>query len=165
MSHSVLHEALLGKIHNNILLQVGKLRGSPIKPVAEFAAGIEFNESAKLTIDGGYFQPDIQLVHDGAHFPGLIIEIAYSQNGKDLARHAKSYLLGSQGNVHQVIAIEIESPNNDSPKSLLEGRVTVWKSYRKWVDNDFYLATQIVIDHEVTYAKERLLIFSSLMFL
>lgn len=46
------------------------------------------------------------------HFPGLGIEIAFSnlrkRDGEDLARLAASYILGSNGNVNRVIGIEIE---------------------------------------------------------
>lgn len=165
LSPSILHESLLQEVLFNVFLQLEKLRNSPIKPVAEFVAGIKSVGSTAVTINEGYFLPDIQFKRKGYRFPRLVIEIAYSQNGKDLARLAKSYILGSAGNVRQVIGIEIEYRNKNRTKSLLEGRITVWEPCSKWEDNKFFLETQIVIDHEVPYAKERFLLITSLMFL
>lgn len=108
---SFLHESLLQKILFDITLQLEKLRNSPIKPVAEFVAGATSVGSANLTIDGGYFSLDVQFKRKEHHLPGLVIEIAFSQSkkrkGKDLARLAESYILGSNGNVKRIIGIEI----------------------------------------------------------
>ncbi len=156
---------MLQKVLFSVFSQLEKLQNSPLKPVAEFVAEINSTGSSKLTINEGYYSPDIQFRQKHAHFPGLVIEIAYSQAGKDLARLARSYILGSHGNVRQVIGIEIEYWNKTHPKPLLEGRVSVWKACSKWKDNKLYLETEMVIDHEVPHAKGAALIFSSLMFL
>lgn len=136
---TALHESLLHKVLINVALQLEKLRNSPIKPVAELVAGIESLGSAKLTSNKGYFSPYIQLVPKEVRFPGLVIEIAYSQSGKDLARLAKSYILGSDGNLCQVIGIEIEYRNKNRPKSLLQGRVTVWEPCSKVMEGGRYI--------------------------
>ena len=136
---NALHESLLHKVLINVALQLEKLQNSPIKPVAELVAGIESLGSAKLTSDKGYFSPYIQFVPKEVRFPGLVIEIAYSQSGKDLARLAKSYILGSDGNVCQVIGIEIEYRDKNRPNSLLQGRVTVWKPCSKVMEGGRYI--------------------------
>jgi len=52
--------------------------------------------------------PDCAFRHKGAKYPGLIIEVSYSQKAKDLPRLADDYILGSNGNIRTVIGLDLE---------------------------------------------------------
>ena len=153
---TILHETLLQKVAFSISSQFEKLQNSPFKPIAKFVEEIDFIGSSDLITNKGSYLPDIQFWQKHARFSRLIIEIAYSQIEKDLARLARSYILGSHGNVHQIIGIKIKYWNKTHPKPLLEERVSVWKACLKWKDNKSYLGTEMVIDHEVLHTRDRL---------
>ena len=155
MPTSILHETLLQNVILNVFSQLEKLQNFPLKPIIEFVVGINSIGSSDLAINEGYYLPDIQFRQKHARFPGLVIEIAYLQARKDLARLARSYIFGFYGNMCQVIGIKVEYWNKTHPKPLLEGQITVWKACSKWKDNELYLKTEMVIDHEVSYIKKR----------
>ncbi|RYO76470.1 hypothetical protein DL766_010157 [Monosporascus sp. MC13-8B] len=52
-------------------------------------------------------QPDAQFQNENAVYPGLVVEISYSQDGKDLDKLAWQYIQGSNGNIKAVIGIDI----------------------------------------------------------
>ena len=51
--------------------------------------------------------PDKTFQHEEAFYPGLVIEVAYSQKSKDLPAIAEDYLFGSDGNIRQVVGFDI----------------------------------------------------------
>ncbi|KAH7303573.1 hypothetical protein B0I35DRAFT_364675, partial [Stachybotrys elegans] len=62
--------------------------------------------------------PDGQFQHLKAKFPGLVIEISYSQDGKDLEKLAWDYIVESGGNIKAVIGIDINLDGKPSTVSL-----------------------------------------------
>lgn len=52
--------------------------------------------------------PNCAFRHKRAKYPGLVIEVSYSQKAKDLSRLADDYILGSNGNIHTVIGLDLE---------------------------------------------------------
>src|SRR2546423_1520838 len=54
------------------------------------------------------YEPDASFWHDGAKYPGVIIEVSYSQKRKKLGRLADDYLLDSNGSVQVVVGLDIE---------------------------------------------------------
>ncbi|KAF5021479.1 hypothetical protein F66182_6479 [Fusarium sp. NRRL 66182] len=66
-------------------------------------------------------QPDGQFRFEGAEFPGVVIEVSYSQDGKQLSKLAKQYINYSEGNIKAVICVDINYGNTQSTVSL-------WKS-------------------------------------
>lgn len=57
--------------------------------------------------DDGERAPDLQFIHKDARYPGLIVEIAYLQEGKDLQKLADHYIVESGGTVPTVIGIDL----------------------------------------------------------
>jgi hypothetical protein len=64
---------------------------------------------------------DAQFRHEGAQYPGVVIEVSYTQKRKDLAYIAEDYILGSNGNIRVVIGLDVEY--NNSKKATL----SVWR--------------------------------------
>ncbi|KAF9730248.1 hypothetical protein PMIN01_12181 [Paraphaeosphaeria minitans] len=67
-------------------------------------------------------EPDTSFWHDNARYPGVIIEVAYSQRKERLDRLAESYILDSDASVQAVIGLAIDYGKNGSRKATL----SVW---------------------------------------
>jgi hypothetical protein len=52
--------------------------------------------------------PDASFKHEQAKYPGVIIEVCYSQKVRAAADLADDYILDTNGNVKTVIALNIE---------------------------------------------------------
>ena len=75
-------------------------------------------------------QPDEQFQHKSAAYPGVVIEISYSQDGRDLRRLAQDYILCSNGDIKLVIGIDINAET--------ESTVSLWRpKYTRQEDNNF----------------------------
>lgn len=69
-------------------------------------------------------QPDAQFQHRKAAFPGVVVEVAYSQNEKRLRRLAKEYIYDSNGDIKAVVGISINYGSSPSTISLWKSRFT-----------------------------------------
>jgi hypothetical protein len=70
-------------------------------------------------------EPDASFWHDDAQYPGVIIEVAYSQKWKRLGRLAEEYLLDSDASVQVVVGLDIEYSKKGSRKATL----SVWRTH------------------------------------
>jgi hypothetical protein len=68
--------------------------------------------------------PDASFGHEEAMYPGVIIEVAYSQKRKNLYRLAEDYLLKSDNSIRAVIGLDIEYGTPGSRKATL----SVWRA-------------------------------------
>ncbi|RSL53182.1 hypothetical protein CEP51_014938 [Fusarium floridanum] len=69
-------------------------------------------------------QPDAQFQHRKAAFPGVVVEVSYSQDRKQLSKIAKQYIHHSDGNIKAVICIDINYGSSQSTISLWKPRFT-----------------------------------------
>lgn len=67
-------------------------------------------------------EPDSSFWHDDAQYPGVVIEIAYSQKNKRLSRLAEDYLLDSDASIQVVVGLDIEHGKKGSRTAT----VSVW---------------------------------------
>ena len=70
-------------------------------------------------------EPDASFWHDDAQYPGVIVEVAYSQKKKRLDRLAEDYLLDSDASVRVVVGLDIEYGKERSRKATL----SVWRTH------------------------------------
>ena len=52
-------------------------------------------------------EPDGQFQHPDAAYPGVVLEVSYSQDGKNLKKLAWDYILRSNGDIKAVIGVDI----------------------------------------------------------
>lgn len=52
-------------------------------------------------------EPDIQFQYPGTVYPGVVVEISYSQKGQGVRRLAQDYILYSNGHIKLVIGIDL----------------------------------------------------------
>jgi len=94
-------------------------------------------------------EPDASFWHEDAKFPGVIIEVAYSQKRKKLGRLAEDYLLDSDASVKVLVGLDIEYGNKGSRKATL----SVWRTrVAHTADGDELRVVQEIAD-EVCYSK------------
>ncbi|KAL2801896.1 hypothetical protein BJX63DRAFT_140175 [Aspergillus granulosus] len=67
-------------------------------------------------------QPDAQFQYHGTAYPGIVLEVSYSQSGKNLRKLARDYILHSNGNIKIVIGFDI---NYGKTK---ESTVSLWRA-------------------------------------
>ena len=78
-------------------------------------------------------QPDAQFQHEDAMYPGVVVEVSYSQDGKDLAKLAQDYILYSNGDIKAVIGVDINYGGKESTVSLWRPKYT-HKDDEDWDD-------------------------------
>jgi hypothetical protein len=102
---------------DEIKLQLKSIQGSS----ATFAKQIRSPGSATIKFgDKGYgkHDPDAQFWHPKGYYPGVVIEVSYSQKRKDLFRLADDYILGSNGNIRVVVGLDIEYSGKEATWSV-----------------------------------------------
>jgi hypothetical protein len=129
------HEFFRSKIVSEILRQLGTITNKAGE-IAEFASAVQYAGSPMLQLladeasadrqdnswarqeeeDKGEqtslkydaHEPDAAFKHINAQWPGIVIEVSFSQKKKELKYLAEDYILGSDGNIQVVIGIDIE---------------------------------------------------------
>ncbi|CAI6342366.1 unnamed protein product [Periconia digitata] len=125
------HELFVDGVEDAIRSQLKVVR-SGSGPEARFAQKVRPARSTeiKLPAEEGLpsrkskYEPDASFWHDDAKYPGVIIEIAYSQKRKRLYRLAESYLLDSDASVQVVVGLDIEY----GKKGSREATLSVWRA-------------------------------------
>lgn len=123
MPPSLLHEKFLFDVTHHIehwLQSIAQSQG----PSGLFALNTGGIGSPKITFeesDYGSHQPDAAFKHLDEAYPGVVIEISYSQKKKDLPRLADDYILGSDQSIRSVIGIDIEY------KASKQATVSIWR--------------------------------------
>ncbi|KAL1591525.1 hypothetical protein SLS60_011917 [Paraconiothyrium brasiliense] len=68
-------------------------------------------------------EPDASFWHMDAEYPGVVIEVAYSQKKRRLYRLAEKYLLDSDANIRVVVGLDIEYGEKGTRKAAL----SIWR--------------------------------------
>jgi hypothetical protein len=122
------HELFIDAVEDEIRSQLKAIRnGSDRK--AQFAQKVrparstEIRFGASASSSKSKYEPDASFRHEEAKYPGVIIEIAYSQKKTRLRRLAENYLLDSDANVQAVVCLDIEYGKKASRKATL----SIWR--------------------------------------
>ena len=126
------HELFIDGVEDAIRSQLKVIRGGSNK-AALFAQKVRPARSTEIyfPVDDAppstksKHEPDASFWHDDAQYPGVIIEVAYSQKRKRLGRLAEEYLLDSDASVQVVIGLDIEYGKKGSRKATL----SVWRTH------------------------------------
>ncbi|KAF2190057.1 hypothetical protein K469DRAFT_759472, partial [Zopfia rhizophila CBS 207.26] len=88
-------------------------------------------------------EPDASFWHDRAPYPGVIIEVAYSQKRKGLSRLAEDYLLDSDASVQIAVGLNIGYGKKGSRGAML----SVWRTeVTNTADGDELTVVQEIAD-------------------
>lgn len=127
---TAIHELFIARIEDDILSQLKIIReGSG--DAATFARKVQPARSTEIffpvenapVTKQSKHEPDASFWHDDAQYPGVIIEVAYSQKEKKLDRLATDYIIDSDASVQVVIGLNIEYGRKESLKATL----SVWR--------------------------------------
>jgi hypothetical protein len=129
---TAVHELFIARVEDTIHSQLKRIREES-NSAAIFAKKVHLARSTEIyfPVDDGppsvksKQEPDTSFWHDDAQYPGVIIEVAYSQKRKRLTRLAGDYLLDSDTNVRVVVSLDIEYGKKGSHMATL----SVWRSY------------------------------------
>jgi hypothetical protein len=155
---TAIHELFVARVEDTIFSQLKLIRDGRDNAAA-FAQKVQLARSTEIylstdkfpSIKQSKYEPDASFWHDDAQYPGVIIEIAYSQKKKKLNRLAESYLLDSDTSVQVVIGLDIEYGMKESRKATL----SVWRSRIFYTDKgDELRVVQEIVD-EVTITSIR----------
>ncbi|KAI4599652.1 hypothetical protein KJ359_001749, partial [Pestalotiopsis sp. 9143b] len=86
-------------------------------------------------------QPDAQFQHRDAAYPGVVLEISYSQNGNELDKLAWDYILSSNGDIRAVIGVDI------SYGGVHPSTVSLWRAI---ISSDAGGASVLDVKREIT---------------
>ncbi|KAG0653111.1 hypothetical protein D0Z07_9397 [Hyphodiscus hymeniophilus] len=100
-------------------------------------------------------EPDIRFQHKDAAWPGVVIEVAHSQNRKSLVGLADNYILGSYGGIGVVIGLDLDY------KRSREASISVWR-LKNSTNDDGEVEGEVeqVVDSQVTSPSTRCKSFS-----
>ncbi|CAG7941014.1 unnamed protein product [Penicillium olsonii] len=111
-----LHDIFCARLVSEVSAQLGKFQKSN-KPFADFARKVDHKSTTRIwlpneTTNGEQTRsersPDASFKHEQAKYPGVIIEVCYTQKARAAADLADDYILDTNGNVKAVIALNIE---------------------------------------------------------
>ncbi|KAL9616344.1 MAG: hypothetical protein Q9160_008787 [Pyrenula sp. 1 TL-2023] len=118
---NLLHEHFIEDIADEIRSQLKQIRcGSD--SAATFAQNIHSSGLATIRLPGSESEhsPDASFQHNDAEYPGVIVEVGYSQKRKSLARLAEDYLLDSD------TSLDIEYGKDKG--ALHKATLSVWRT-------------------------------------
>jgi hypothetical protein len=72
-------------------------------------------------------EPDAAFKHPQAHWPGVVIEVAYSQKERDIPHLADDYILETNGSIRAVVGLNIDYKTK-------KGTVSMWRP--KYTENE-----------------------------
>jgi hypothetical protein len=153
---SRLHEQLAWKIGAEILQQLLSIANGT-GPAAQFAQNIEPTGSLTLTFDDpqyGKHEPDASFTHIDAKYPGVVIEISYSQKRKDLPRLADDYILGSDARIRAVVGVDVDYRGKMATLSIWRPQIEIndageeeLVAFRTLIDQVFSLSSSTAWAH------------------
>ncbi|KAI1839366.1 hypothetical protein JX266_014423, partial [Neoarthrinium moseri] len=129
----------------------------------KFAASISNGTSSRILLRGSSFeglptttqpmqrQPDAQFQHSDAAYPGVVLEISYSQNGKNLDKLAWDYILKSNGAIRVVIGIDLDYSGTH------ESSISIWRAVFLQEDGEELESLDVKreITHEVSLIRRQ----------
>jgi hypothetical protein len=124
---TILHDCFIIKVAQDIDAQL-KTIGLETGKTGQFARDLTWLGSGRIFLlpRPSKREPDASFRHIEAEYPGVIIEVSYSQKRKDLPYLADSYLLGSNGSTRVLIGIDIEYQGSH------KATVSMWRPEYVW---------------------------------
>lgn len=123
-----IHERFIDAVEDDIRSQLKKIRNGSGKK-AEFAQKVHPGRSTEIRFNTdalsskSKYEPDASFGHEEAQYPGVIIEVAYSQKKTCLDRLADNYILDSDASIQVVVCIHIEYNNKETNKAT----ISIWR--------------------------------------
>lgn len=120
-----LHEVFLARVVKEIQNQLHTFQTVDDRS-GDFAQMIKHDGGGELKLGSEdetiiKHDPDASFRHCDARWPGVIIEVSFSQKFKDLPHLADDYILGTGGSIRVVIGFNVDY-------NTKEGTISMWRS-------------------------------------
>ncbi len=122
---TAVHEIFIAGVVQDIVEKL-KAISSRDDGAGRFARDIIHCGSTTITFDDaeyGRHDPDASFSHSRARYPGVVLEVSFSQKRKALARLAEDYILGANGDICVVIGLDVEYSGKRATLSIWRSRV------------------------------------------
>ena len=108
---SCIHEILINRVTDSIKNQLINISTTSNEPTKRLIQDIEALGCSNIVLygSGKFRSPDGQFAVADSYYPGVVIEIAYSQSFQSLRWKAQDLIVNSSGNIQLVIGLEVES--------------------------------------------------------
>jgi hypothetical protein len=129
----LLHDQLAGSVAEDLRWQLRSI-ASGTGPATIFAQETRNTVSATIEFPGSpapTHSPDGSIKHVEAKYPGVVIEVSYSQKMKDLPLLASDYIIGSRGSIRAVVGIDLEYTGKKATLSVWRPQIRRNKEGRK----------------------------------
>lgn len=161
---TAVHELFIDSFEDIIKNCLKDIREEPSSAAAKFAQKIRAARSTSIyfpvenstTDTKSKHDPDASFWHMNAKYPGVIIEVAYSQQQKSLSRLAEDYLLDSDASVQVVVGLDIEYGD---PRSC-QATMSLWRTQVTNADDGDELRVVQTIVKEVCFTFMRQSLFT-----
>ncbi|KAI1798548.1 hypothetical protein F4811DRAFT_198162 [Daldinia bambusicola] len=143
--NSKLHEHVSRKIHRRLANWIDELKKGNANPDGILSKAYYETGSARIcfkrTPHGK--SPDESIQFEGCEYPGLLIEISWSQKVKELPKRAKEFITKTKGGVRTVISIDVNDTYEKRRKKMTgEAKLSVWRA--NWTsDNKLRVDTSV----------------------
>ena len=125
------HELVIAKVASEICKQLHNTQSELAKdiedlnsPTLKLQYEAEDEETREPSQVESSHTPDRAIGRPGDAFPGVVLEVAFSQNFRQMKYIAEEYILGSGGNIRVVVAINMEYRNRGSKRAS----ISIWRS-------------------------------------
>ncbi|KAB8240717.1 hypothetical protein BDV35DRAFT_108602 [Aspergillus flavus] len=154
--HDTFCAKLAGEISNQ-LRQFENSRGS----VADFAGQIEHFSTSRINLpvdsegcelEYSTREPAASFGHPEAQYPGVVIEICYSQKRRDVAQLADEYILNTDGSIKAVVCVDIDY------KQSQKATLSVWRPEYVKVEGKEYFQTTADVDAQTFRTDDGILV-------
>jgi len=153
---SSLHELVAAEVNAEIRQQLRVLAGRA-DSTCGFARRIKPTASADICFDNPKYSkhcPDGQFGHAEARYPGVVLEVSYSQKKKDLPRLADAYILGTRARIQVVVGLDIDYTGKSKRATLSVWRpqIQVNTADRKVFVAHKTVSDQVFYDPQICYS-------------
>lgn len=140
---STIHEFVTVMISDSIKTQLAAIKENSNKPTQRLIQNIKHLGSRQVKLDGldRRRASDSQFLIKGSYYPGIVIELAYSQSFKSLRGKAQDLIVNSYGSIQLVIGLETESK-----KSY---KISAWRADFTRSENKDAVRMKAVIEQDV----------------
>ena len=116
-------------------------------PYINLAKQIETATTNDIRLGDSKCSPDWQFRHERARWPGVVIEVGYSQQRKAIEKLAHAYVAESDGGIHVILGLNIEYQRPGQ-----EATMSIWRSASEQIEGttDLELYTDQVASDEVS---------------
>lgn len=153
---TAIHDTFCAKLAGEISNQLRQFENSE-GSVADFAGQVEHFSTSRINLpvdskDGelkySTREPDASFGHPKAQYPGVVIEICYSQKRRDVARLADDYILNTDGSIKAVVCVDIDY------KQSQRATLSVWRPEYVKVEGKEYFQTTADVDAQVCFRSQ-----------